>query len=106
MTSSLPEIRAITGNRYIRSLLRWITKQSLSSIYFLSWGVTAAAAFYGATVIFGLVAGYALPPAALFALLPAAHGVSYLEPFNVSSSARTAAYQSCSPLDDRFRLQF
>jgi len=81
MTNSLPEIRAITGNRYIRSLLRWITKQSLSSIYFLSWGVTAAAAFYGATVIFGLVAGYALPPAALFALLPAAYHVSDLEPF-------------------------
>ena len=81
MTSSLPEIRAITGNRYVRRLIRGMARQSLSAIYLLSWSVTAAAAFYGATIIFGLASGYALPPAAVFALIPGAHRISDFEPF-------------------------
>jgi hypothetical protein len=58
-----------------------MARQSLSAIYLLSWGVTAAAVFYGATIIFGLAAGYALPPATVFALIPRVHRISDFEPF-------------------------
>ena len=71
----------VIGDPSIQRAIRWIARQSLFTIYVLSWGVTAAAACYGATIIFGFAAGYALPPAALFALLPAAHRVPDLEPF-------------------------
>jgi hypothetical protein len=71
----------VIGDRSVQRAIRWIVRRSLFAIYVLSWGVTAAAAFYGATIIFGFATGYALPPAAIFALLPAAHRISDLEPF-------------------------
>jgi len=73
--------RPVLGDPHVQRAIRWIARQSLCAIYMLSWGVTAAAAFYGATIIFGLAAGYALPSATLFAVLPAAHRISDLEPF-------------------------
>jgi hypothetical protein len=71
----------VIGDRCVQRAIRWIVRRSLFAIYVLNWGVTAAAAFYGATIIFGFATGYALPPAAIFALLPAAHRISDLEPF-------------------------
>jgi hypothetical protein len=71
----------VIGNPSIQRTIRWFAKQLLMAIYVLSWGAAAAAACYGATIIFGLAAGYALPPAAIFALLPAAHRLSDFEPF-------------------------
>ena len=69
------------GERGVQRAIRWILGRSLFAIYVSSWGVTAAAACYGATILFGLAARFALPPAAVFTLLPAAHRLSDLEPF-------------------------
>jgi hypothetical protein len=82
---------AISGDRPIQHAIRWIARQWLLAIYVLSWGVTTLAAFYGATIVWGLVAGYALPPAAVFAVLPAAHRISDFEPFIPWALLGTAA---------------
>ena len=96
----------VIGDPSIRRAIRWIVRQSLFAIYVLSWGLTAAAACYGATIIFSFAAGYASPPAALFALLPAAHRFRTSSRLMSVFPARTAAYQSSGPLGDRFRREF
>jgi hypothetical protein len=71
----------VIGDLHVQCAIRWIARQSLSAVYMLSWSVTAAAGFYGATIIFGFAAGYTLPSASVFAVLPSAHLISDLEPF-------------------------
>src|SRR5262245_34493640 len=71
----------VSGDRPVQQVIHWIARQLLSAIYALSWVVAGLAAFYGATILWGLAAGYALPSAAVFAVLPAAHCVSDFEPF-------------------------
>ena len=53
----------------------------LWSVRAASWAVAAAASFYGVTILYGLTAGDALPPATLFALIPAVHRISEIEPY-------------------------
>jgi hypothetical protein len=81
MRSLARAIRPVIGDVHVQRAIRWIARQSLFAIYVLSWGMTLAAVCYGATIMFGLTAGYALPSAALFAVLPAAHRISDMEPF-------------------------
>ena len=79
---SLPQAKQpVIGDRRVQRAIRWIVRRSLFAIYALSWSVAAAAAFYGATIIFGFATGYVLPTAALFTLLPVAYRISDFEPF-------------------------
>jgi hypothetical protein len=81
MRSLARAIEPIIGDPRVHGAIHWIARQSLLAIYLLSWGVAVTAAFYGATIIFGLAAGYALPPSAVFVLLPMAHRISDFERF-------------------------
>ena len=79
---SLPQTKQpVIGDRRVQRAIRWIVRRSLFAIYALSWSAAAAAAFYGATIIFGFATGYVLPTAALFTLLPVAYRISDFEPF-------------------------
>ena len=74
-------VEPVIGDPGVRRAIRRSAGQSLSAIYVLSWGVAVAAAIYAATILFGVAAGYALPPAAVFVLLPTAHHISDFERF-------------------------
>src|SRR6516162_10290555 len=74
-------IEPAIGDPRVQRAIGWSAGQSLLAIYLLSWGAAVAAAFYGVTILFGVAAGYALPPAAVFVLLPTAHRISDFERF-------------------------
>ena len=81
MRSLLQTKQPVIGDRRVQRAIRWIIRRSLLAIYVLSWSAAAAAAFYGATIIFGFATGYVLPTATLFTLLPVAYRISDFEPF-------------------------
>jgi hypothetical protein len=72
---------AATGLREIVRLIQWVVKASLWCIRVLSWGAATIATVYGATIVYGLIRGDALPPATIFALVPSAHHLSGIAPF-------------------------